>query len=53
MSRYPQLLSLDVERNMRPKWRYLVDHLGGGSAALLGYPAYLSLSLASRCAQQG
>ncbi len=47
-SRLPQLFSLDVNNNLMPKVRYLVQELGGDVATLSNYPAYLSLSLTNR-----
>ena len=46
--RFPQLFSLSVESNLAPKWRYLVEHLGGDVATLCAYPGYFSLSLSNR-----
>lgn len=48
VARFPQIFSLNVSSNMAPKWRYLVEHLGGGLDALCSYPGYFSLSLANR-----
>lgn len=50
--RFPQLFSLNVEANLAPKWRYLVDYIRApvdGVATLCSYPAYFSLSLTNRC----
>ena len=48
IKRFPQIFSLSVESNLAPKWRYLVEHLGGGVATLCSYPGYFSLSLNGR-----
>lgn len=47
--RFPQVFSLSVESNLAPKYRYLVEHLGGDVGTLVAYPGYLSLSLSNRC----
>ena len=47
--RLPQLLSLDVHRNLQPKYSYLKHQLGGTVKTLCKYPAYFSLSLPGRC----
>ena len=47
--RLPQLLSLDVSHNMRPKYNYFRSQLGGSIRSLSEYPAYFSLSLFDRC----
>jgi len=52
VSRFPQLFSLNVEANIAPKWRYLVDYIrtpDQGVSTVCSYPAYFSLSLANRC----
>lgn len=46
--RLPQLLSLDVHRNLQPKYSYLKHQLGGTVKTLCKYPAYFSLSLPGR-----
>ena len=46
--RLPQLLSLDVSHNMRPKYNYLRSQLGGSIRTLSEYPGYFSLSLSDR-----
>ena len=46
--RLPQLLSLDVRHNMRPKYNYLQSQMGGNVQTLCTYPAYFSLSLLQR-----
>lgn len=46
--RLPQLLALDVQRNMKPKYSYLRSQLGGTLNTLCNYPAYFSLSLPNR-----
>ena len=46
--RLPQLLSLDVRHNMRPKYNYMQSQLGGNVQTLCSYPAYFSLSLLQR-----
>jgi mTERF domain-containing protein len=48
VARFPQIFSLAIASNMAPKWRYLVEHLGGDIKALCAYPGYFSLSLANR-----
>lgn len=48
ISRLPQLLSLDVRHNMRPKYNYLQSQMGGNVQTLCTYPAYFSLSLLQR-----
>ncbi|KAL4446227.1 hypothetical protein ABPG77_003034 [Micractinium sp. CCAP 211/92] len=52
VARFPQLFSLNVEANLGPKWRYLVDFLRASPeesvATLCSYPAYFSLSLTNR-----
>lgn len=48
VSRFPQVFSLAVSSNIAPKWRYLVEHLGGDVSALCTYPGYFSLSLSNR-----
>lgn len=48
VSRFPQIFSLAVSSNIAPKWRYLVEHLGGDVSALCTYPGYFSLSLSNR-----
>lgn len=48
VARFPQIFSLAVSSNLAPKWRYLVEHLGGDVQALCSYPGYFSLSLANR-----
>lgn len=51
IARFPQLFSLNVEANLAPKWRYLVDYIrspADGVATLCAYPAYFSLSLINR-----
>ncbi|KAG7673774.1 hypothetical protein KSW81_006965 [Nannochloris sp. 'desiccata'] len=48
IARFPQIFSLAIASNMAPKWRYLVEHLGGDINALCAYPGYFSLSLANR-----
>ena len=52
VARFPQLFSLNVQANLGPKWRYLVEELGGGVATLCAYPGYFSLSLAGRCVRR-
>lgn len=49
--RLPQLLSLDVRHNMRPKYNYLQSQMGGNVQTLCTYPAYFSLSLLQRYIQ--
>lgn len=46
--RLPQLLSLDVRQNLKPKYSYLRSQLGGTVKTLCTYPAYFSLSLPGR-----
>ena len=48
VARFPQLFSLAVDANLAPKWRYLVEHLGGTPASLAAYPGYFSLSMPNR-----
>ena len=48
ISRLPQLLSLDVRHNMRPKYNYLQSQMGGDVQTLCTYPAYFSFSLLRR-----
>lgn len=48
IARCPQLLSLKVDSNLAPKWRYLVEHLGGDITTICKYPGYFSLSLQGR-----
>lgn len=52
VARFPQLFSLNVEANLGPKWRYLVDFLRASPqeslATLCSYPAFFSLSLTNR-----
>jgi hypothetical protein len=55
-ARFPQIFSLNVEANLAPKWRYLVDYIRApaeGVATLCSYPAYFSLSLTNRSAVLG
>lgn len=55
-ARFPQIFSLNVEANLAPKWRYLVDYIrtpADGVATLCSYPAYFSLSLTNRWAGRG
>lgn len=49
LTRCPQLFSLNVAANLAPKWRYLVEHLGGDLAALTAYPGYFSLRCVCVC----
>lgn len=44
----PQLLSLDIKRNMRPKFQYLLNELGGSVGHVRTWPGYLTLSLSNR-----
>lgn len=46
--RLPQLLSLDISHNMKPKYNYLQSQLGGSVQTVCAYPAYFSLSLLQR-----
>jgi hypothetical protein len=49
--RFPQLFSLNVEANLAPKWRYLVDYIHTpvhAVATVCSYPGYFSLSLTNR-----
>ena len=48
VARFPQIFSLAIASNLAPKWRYLVEHLGGDVEAICAYPGYFSLSLANR-----
>jgi len=48
LSTMPQIFSLDVEANMRPKVQYLTAQMGATSETLVKYPGILSLSLANR-----
>ena len=48
ISRLPQLLSLDIRHNMRPKYNYLQSQMGGSVQTVCAYPAYFSLSLLQR-----
>lgn len=48
VARLPQLLALDVHRNLAPKVRYLLTHLHGNAAMIASNPAYLTLSLNQR-----
>ncbi|RZR72427.1 hypothetical protein BHM03_00013385 [Ensete ventricosum] len=43
-----QVLSLSLERNLKPKYLYLVDELRNEVKSLTKYPMYLSLSLEQR-----
>jgi hypothetical protein len=43
-----QLLSLSVDTCLRPKYEYLVSHLGGTTKTVVDFPAYFSLSLEKR-----
>ncbi|EPS60169.1 hypothetical protein M569_14635, partial [Genlisea aurea] len=43
-----QVLSLSVERNLKPKYAYLVGELRNEVRSLTKYPTYLSLSLDRR-----
>ena len=48
VARLPQLLSLDIEANLQPKYRYLLNELGGSVKSICTFPAYFSLSLYQR-----
>ena len=41
----PQVLGLDVNRNLRPKYEYLEGDIGGSAATAASFPTYFSLSL--------
>lgn len=43
-----QVLSLSLERNLKPKYLYLVNELRNEVKSLTKYPMYLSLSLEQR-----
>ena len=44
----PQIWGLDVDKNLRPKFKYLEQELGRDAATVATYPAYFSLSLDGR-----
>ena len=48
LARLPQVLSLDIARNLAPKVEYLSTHLMGHAGMLAATPAYLTLSLQHR-----
>ena len=48
VARLPQLLCLDIEANLQPKYRYLLNELGGSVKSICTFPAYFSLSLYQR-----
>ncbi|KAJ8430523.1 hypothetical protein Cgig2_012922 [Carnegiea gigantea] len=48
LTRIPQVLSLSLERNLKPKYLYLVNELHHNVQSLTKYPTYLSLSLVQR-----
>ncbi|GAQ89702.1 mTERF domain containing protein [Klebsormidium nitens] len=45
ITRFAQVLSLSVDTCLRPKYEYLVTHLGGSPETIVKFPAYFSLSL--------
>ena len=50
VARAPTLLSLDVARNLAPKWAFLTSRLGGGPKTVARCPVVLTLSLGRRIA---
>ena len=48
ISRLNTFFSLSLEDNLRPKYEYLIDELGGTKQTAISFPAYWSLALDTR-----